>query len=149
DEQRDDVAAAAATHVEGTHGESTHGEGEIPAHAAIDAPVDTAVPAVERIEIVPASEAPATAAAETESFDPWSARDAVEAASLAPFAGDFVEEAGPEETGQNQPEAQAGHAAARDGQGARDEAPQDGFPEPATVPLAETEEGVPFVSQTE
>ncbi len=104
------------------------------------------VPATERIEIVrePLREHPVAAEAETIVLDPWSARYGLETASLAPFAGEPLS-----------PEAGAAGAAGRTRtrerteRGADHEAPEAGFPEQAAMPLAEAEEGVPFVSGAE
>ena len=71
-------------------------------------------------------------------LDPWSARYRLETASLAPFAGE------PLSAGAGQPEPPA-----EPERGADHEAPEAGSPEQAAMPLAEAEEGVPFVSGAE
>ena len=76
------------------------------------------------------------------SLDPWSARYGLEAASLAPFAGEpFARETSQPETAtetERASERRWGH-----------EAPGGGFREPEAMPIAEAEEGVPFVSEAE
>jgi hypothetical protein len=108
-------------------------------------------PATERIEIVaaeesPVAEPPVAAGAETISLDPWSARYGLETASLAPFAGEPVAvEPFTGQTGEPESAVETGRDAER---GWEHEAP-GGFPEPETMPIAEAEEGIPFVSEPE
>ncbi len=105
--------------------------------------------AAETIEIVTAEPSPAAAAAETISLDPWSARYGVETASLAPFAG---------EPPAGEPSAAEivcrGAVCRQSRRRSRPPKPSARRPavasaEPEAMPIAEAEEGVPFVSQSE
>ena len=121
--------------------------------AATDAePSGAEPPATERIEIVAAEKSPVAAEAATVSLDPWSARYALETASLAPFAGEPLtgepvsREPLTGEAGQLEPGAESGRGTERSW---NEEAPSGGFPDAETMPTAEAEEGVPFVSDSE
>ena len=76
-------------------------------------------------------------------LDPWSARYGLETASLAPFAGEPLRRRRDSRSRRPNPNAKPS-----DRRG-RHEAPDGGFEEQAAMPLAEAEEGVPFVSGAE
>jgi hypothetical protein len=91
--------------------------------------------ATETIEIVASADNPAGAArSETIAIDTWAADSGFEAASLAPFAGDAAPPPPPA-------------TAAESGEPRETPGPETG--ETAPVPLAEAEQGVPFVSGPE
>jgi ribonuclease E len=108
-----------------------------------DEPREAEVPAAaETVEIIAVEEAPVAAEAVAVPLYPWSTGYGLETASLAPFAGEPA--AG--ETAQSEPAARA----EREIEDRREqEAPGDGSGEPEAMPIAEAEEGVPFVSQSE
>jgi ribonuclease E len=123
--------------------------------AASDTTAEAAHPAAaETIEIVAAPASPIATPDETMALDPWaadswSARYGVETASLAPFAGEPPPGEPPTTRSLDAEARQPEPTAEPTGAKVAAEAPADAFLEPEAVPIAEAEEGVPFVSDSE